>query len=114
MQQGGVQAANSLAGAGYESDSRVEGNRTYVDFYQIGSVPPPGVPFSVRAAWENAFAAVTPNNGQTDGGVRDMGPAAVGGVKGGDNNGDAAATSNGSDAALAVRKAHARALVAAA
>lgn len=122
MTQGGQLAANYLSSVGYIASYYIDTTtmRTHVDFFEVGSPPEPGVPLGVRVDWNDAYATI-PAMGQANGGVRDIGRAAAAAVEaktGDDAAANGAATNGaapkGDDAALAVRKAHARAVVAAA
>ena len=117
MINGGTLAANYLSQQDYIASAWLddETNTTRVDFFKVGSPPPPGVPISVRVAWQDAFESIVPNSGQQDGGVRDVGRLAA---QGDDAKAkvveEATNGAKGPDVALAVRKAHARAVAAAA
>ncbi len=117
MIDGGTQAANYLSEVNYIASADLDeaSRTTRVDFFEVGSPPRPGVPLGVRTDWNNAFASITPNSGQVNGGVRDIGRLAV---QDDDTRGNAGGeVVNGgkaSDVVLAVRKAHARAVAAAA
>ncbi len=117
MEDGGTQAANYLSQQNYIASAwlDVQTSTTHVDFFEVGSPPPPGVPLSVRVNWDDAFDSIVPNSGQQNGGVRDVGRLAA---QGDDAKGkvleEATNGAKGPDVALAVRKAHARAVAAAA
>ena len=117
MIDGGTQAANYLSQQNYIASAWLDedNNTTRVDFFEVGSPPPPGVPLGVLTDWNDAFASITPNSGQVNRGVRDVGRLALQGDDAkGKVGGEAANGAKGSDVVLAVRKAHARAVAAAA
>lgn len=114
MTDGGTLAANYLSQQQYLASSFVDDDDmcTYVEFFEVGSPPPPGVPWGIREDWNNAFAAIVPNNGQMNGGVADTGRQALESDK--SQNGTNAAQANGQQRSdsLQLRKALARAIAA--
>ncbi|KAK3904208.1 hypothetical protein C8A05DRAFT_32016 [Staphylotrichum tortipilum] len=120
MDAGGTIAANFLSNIGYMANFTHDMNTMH------RRAAAAGVPMGVQVAWDNAFNAI-PAGGQQDGGVIDVGTAAVAGVgtralvAGGDGgekngekkqqNGDGAEGKKG-ETVLQIRKAHARAIVA--